>query len=155
MQIYRNDRMRQFLGCWHWQSSKVKWYFRFGQTWWQIHLWNNVMYVVERLEHEQNTQSNAIKYQKPRSCLNVAQPPVRRCGLQPARRGRPRLCRGNTVLWSVQTVNTDIWLVVEVISGGQRLAETLVFSLANVGALVWARQTCKPCLTMFGIESTI
>ena len=41
------------------------------------------------------------------------------------------------------------------ISGGQRLAETLVFSLANVGALVWARQTCKPCLTMFGIESTI
>ena len=41
------------------------------------------------------------------------------------------------------------------ISGGQRLAETLVFSLANVGALVWARQTCKPCLTMFGIESKI
>ena len=40
------------------------------------------------------------------------------------------------------------------ISGGQRLAETLVFSLANVGALVWARQTCKPCLTMFAIEST-
>ena len=41
------------------------------------------------------------------------------------------------------------------ISGGQRLAETLVFSLANVGALVWARQTCKPCLTMFGIDRTI